>query len=272
MSNCFTVGKLIPLLLFVIAGLFFIDPARYSFAAPPPYTAFSQAAMLLVFAYTGFEVSIISAGETRDPPRDVPFALLTGIALVVMLYVSIQLVSIGTLPALATSERPLADASRRFLGPAGALLVSVGALLSIVGTMHATIFAIPRVLYAMAEQGQLPRVFMATHRRFHTPHVAILVSAAVMLGLTLFSTFISALTISTIIRLLVYMATCAALPALRKKGGAPPPAFLVPGGPAVAVTACVLSVWLLTISTSYEVRLVAVAAAIGLVIKWAQRV
>ncbi len=271
-SNCFTVGKLIPLLLFVIAGLFFIAPARYSFAAPPPYTAFSQAAMLLVFAYTGFEVSIISAGETRDPPRDVPFALLTGIALVVMLYVSIQLVSIGTLPALATSERPLADASRRFLGPAGALVVSVGALLSIVGTMHATIFAIPRVLYAMAEQGQLPRVFMATHRRFHTPHVAILVSAAVMLGLTLFSTFISALTISTIIRLLVYMATCAALPALRKKGGAPPPAFLVPGGPAVAVTACVLSVWLLTISTSYEVRLVAVAAAIGLVIKWAQRV
>jgi len=84
-SNCFTVGKLIPLLLFVIAGLFFIDPARYSFAAPPPVYGVSQAAMLLVFAYTGFEVSIISAGETRDPPRDVPFALLTGIALVVML-------------------------------------------------------------------------------------------------------------------------------------------------------------------------------------------
>jgi APA family basic amino acid/polyamine antiporter len=125
-------------------------------------------------------------------------------------------------------------------------------------------------LYAMAEHGQLARSFMKTHHRFHTPHVAILVSAAVMLGLTLFSTFISALTISTIIRLLVYMTTCAALPALRKKAGAPPAAFMVPGGPAIAVTACVLSVWLLTTSTRYEVRLVAVAAVLGLVIKWGQ--
>jgi amino acid transporter len=265
-SNFFTVGKLIPLLLFVAAGVFFIRPERYSFETSPSYSAFSQAALLLVFAYTAFEVAIISAGETRDPQRDVPFALLTGIGLVVALYLSIQLVSIGTLPELATSERPLADASRLFLGPAGALIVSIGALLSLVGTMHATIFAIPRLLFAMAEQGQVPRVFMATHPRFRTPHVAILASAVVMLGLTFFSTFISALTISTIIRLLVYIVTCAALPVLRKTSGVPPPAFVVRGGPVIAAVAIVLSVWLLTSSTWYEARLVAVAAFAGLLV------
>jgi len=83
-------GEADPVAVIRHRGSFFIDPARYSFAAPPPYTAFSQAAMLLVFAYTGFEVSIISAGENARSARDVPFALLTGIALVVMLYVSIQ--------------------------------------------------------------------------------------------------------------------------------------------------------------------------------------
>ena len=182
----------------------------------------------------------------------------------------IQLVCIGTLPELATSERPLADAAFTFLGPTGALIVTLGALLSLIGTMHATIFAVPRLLYAMAEQGQLPRLFMATHKRFHTPHVAILVSTAVMLALTLFSTFISALTISTIIRLLVYMVTCAALPALRRIAHAPQPVFVVRGGPVIAALAVALSAWLLSNSTANELRLVAVAAALGLLMNWGQ--
>jgi amino acid transporter len=95
-------------------------------------------------------------------------------------------------------------------------------------------------------------------------------SAAVMLVLTLFSTFISAVTISSIIRLLVYMATCAALPALRSRTGAPPAAFTVAGGPVIAVLACILSVWLLTNSTPHEVQLVAVATVAGLLIKGGQ--
>ena len=270
-SNVFTIGKLIPLTLFGLIGLAFVDPGRFSFAALPAYRDFSQTALLLFFAYTAFEVAIISAGETREPQRDVPFALLAAIGLVVVLYLLIQFVCIGTLPALATSERPLADASRIFLGAPGALLLSAGALLSLIGTMNATIFAMPRLLFAMAAQGQLPSVFTSTHRRYRTPHVAIVVSAAIMLALTLASTFISALTISTIIRLLVYVATCAALPVLRRRNGtrdgAPPAPFRVPGGPVVAVTACALSVWLLTSSAPSDAGLVAAAAAAGLVLQ-----
>jgi len=264
-SNFFTVGKVLPLTMFVLAGLFFIEPRAYSFSTLPSYGGFSQAALLLVFAFTGFEAAVISAGETRDPRRDVPFALLAGIGLVATLYLLIQIVAIGTLPSLATSERPLADASRQFLGSAGALVISLGALLSVTGTMNASIFAIPRLLYAMAEQGQLPRPFLSVHRRFHTPHVAIITTGAVILLFAMFSSFLSAATISAIIRLLVYMSTCAALPVLRRMPGSPA-AFSIPVGPFVAAAACVLSIWLLSSSTWHDAQLVAGAVVVGIAI------
>jgi APA family basic amino acid/polyamine antiporter len=266
LNNFLTVGKLLPLILFVGVGLFFVDPQRYRIVAPPSYRGFTQAALLLVFAYTAFEVAIIAAGETRDPQHDVPFALLAAIAIVVVLYVSIQAVCIGTFPELATSERPLADAAFRFMGGAGATVISLGALLSLGGTMNASLFAMPRLLYAMAEQGQLPGVLLSTHRRFRTPHIAIVVSAAIMLCLTLFSTFISALTLSTIIRIIVYITTCAALPVLRRTAATPPAAFVVPAGTAVAAAACVLSLWLLSNSTLNEALAVTAAAGAGAVL------
>ena len=264
-NNFFTLGKLIPLVLFAGAGLFFIDVHQYSFAEPAPYSSFSKAALQLFFAYTGFEVAIISAGETRDPQRDVPFALVAAIAIVVVVYVTVQAVCIGVLPTLAMSERPLADAALRFLGPKGAVMIALGALLSTAGTMNATILAMPRVLYGMAEQRQLPRILLATHPRFRTPHIAIVISAGLMLAFTLFSTFLSALTIATIIRLLVYISTCAALPVLRRNTAVPKPTFVVPAGPVIAVAACVLSAWLLSNSTWTQAVGVAIAAAVGLV-------
>jgi amino acid transporter len=215
-TNALTVGKLIPLLLLVVVGLFFVDPQRYSFATPPSYGSFSQAALLLVYAYVGFEGAVIPAGEMRDPGRHLPFALLTGIGVVTLLYVLVQTVCIGTLPQLASSDKPLSDASLRFLGAPGASLIAAGALVSISGAMNALMFATPRLLFAMAENRQLPRSFLMTHPRFHTPIAAILVTALFMLVLTLFTTFISALTISAVVRLIVYATTCAALPVLRR--------------------------------------------------------
>src|SRR5262249_15274204 len=123
----------------------------------------------------------------------------------------------------------------------------------------------PRVLYAFAEQGQLPAFLKATHRRFHTPHFAILLSAAVMLVVTISSRFIYALTISTITRLLTYAATCAALIALRHKSDAPPSIFKAPAGIAVSIVAIALSAWLIASSTWQEARDTAIAAAAGLV-------
>ncbi|MGH9849975.1 MAG: APC family permease [Blastocatellia bacterium] len=265
-SNLFTIGKLTPLLLFVVAGLFFLGPQPFTAPAAPSYSDFSTAVLLLVFAFSGFEMAVIPAGEIRDPQRHIAFALLTATGVVALLYLMIQVVCIGTLPGLAGSERPLVDASSRFLGAAGASIVSVGALISVTGTLNSNMLAGPRILFAMAEQGQLPQPLAATHRRFRTPHIAILTSAAVMLVLTLQGTFMSALTISTVIRLLAYIATCIALPVLRFRNDAPAPRFSAPAGTAVAVVATTLSVWLLSNSSSNDARTAGLAAALGLLI------
>jgi len=265
-NNLFTIFKLAPLLLFVGAGLFFINLRAFTAQAGPSYGDFSKAVLLLIFAFSGFEMAVIPAGEIRDPRRNMAFALLVSAAVVVLLYVMIQVVCIGTLPGLANSERPLVDAANGFLGAAGASIISVGALISVSGTLNSTMLAGPRILFAMAEQRQLPPFLAATHRRFRTPHIAILVSAAVMLGITLQGTFMSALTISTVIRLLAYMATCIALPVLRYKDSVPSPRFTAPAGIAVAVVATALSVWLLAGIPWSDARSAGFAALLGLLV------
>jgi len=265
-TNVFTVGKLIPLLLFVAIGLFFISPQNYSLAARPTYTSFSTAMLLMVFAYSGFEAAVVPAGEARDPGRHLPFALLTGIAVVVVIFVLIQVVCIGTLPGLAASERPLSDASLSFLGGAGASVIAAGALLSVAGSMNGVVLVASRLLFGMAEQRQLPGFLVTIHRRFHTPYVAILLSALCMLGLTLLSTFLSAVTVSTLIRLVTYAATCAALPVLRRKRGMRPAGFVAPAGLWASGAGLVFSVWLLSNSSWDEARVVGIASALGLLV------
>ena len=265
-TNVLTVGKLIPLLLFVAVGLFFLNPENFSFAERPTSTSFSTAMLFMVFAYSGFEAAVVPAGEARDPVRHLPFALLTGIAVVVAIYVLIQIVCIGTLPDLARSERPLSDASLSFLGGAGASLIAAGALVSVAGSMNGVVLVGSRVLFAMAEQRQLPGFLVKIHRRFQTPHVAILLSAMFMLGLTLFSTFVSAVTVSAIIRLLTYVATCLALPVLRWKRDIPPAGFVLRGGLFVSGAGLLFSVWLLWNSSWDEARVVGMASALGILV------
>jgi basic amino acid/polyamine antiporter, APA family len=270
-SNLFTVGKLIPMVLFIAAGLFFINPGNYSFAEAPGYAGFSQSVLMLIYAFTGFEMAVIPAGEIRDPRRDLPRAILTAIAVVAVLYIGIQFVCIGTLPTLATSQRPIADASALFLGRAGAALIAAGVIVSIIGNLNVLILAGSRLPFAMAEGGDLPRWLARTHPRFRTPHPAIWVTIAVMLGLTLWSSFGTQVKISAITRLLSYSVTCAALIALRKKSDAPPAAFKAPAGVAVAIASLVLAGWLLSNSTWPDARDTAIAAALGLAIFFACR-
>ena len=265
-GNLFTIGKLTPLLLFIVAGLFFIGPEPFTAPAATNYSGFSMAVLLLVFAFSGFEMAVIPSGEIRDPQRNIAFAMLTSIGIATLFYIMVQVVCIGTLPELANSERPLVDASRHFLGAAGASVISIGALISVSGTLNGGMLAGPRILFAMAEQGQLPQILAATHRRFRTPHIAILISAAVMLVLTLQGTFISALTISTVIRLLVYIATSTALPVLRFRKDSPTPLFRAPAGVTVAVMATALSLWLLSNTPWNDARAAGLAAALGLLI------
>jgi amino acid transporter len=263
-SNALAVGKLAPLAIFVVVGLFAIDPGRFTGAPLPEYRPFSQAVLLLVYAFTGFEMSTIPAGEARRPARDLPAALLMGLAVVVVFYVLIQVVAIGTLPDLAGRQRPLSDAAQRFMGTGGALLMTVGIVISLAGNLNILALSASRILFAAAEHGQLPGPLAVIHPRFRTPVIAVLATAAILLALTLSGRFLWLLTISTVSRLFTYMATAGALIVLRRRGG--PPGFRLPGGPAIAVAAIVLCLWLLSNATAREARDTAIAAGVGVAI------
>ena len=217
-SDIFTVSKLIPLLLFVGVGLFFINPARFDFSSQPSLGTFSGALFLLVYVFSGFEAVLVNSGEIREPRRAIPFALLLGLSAAVILFVLIQIVCIGTLPQLSISERPLADASRNFLGALGPSIISAGALISILGTLNAVMLALTRLPFAMAVEDQLPRPLARVHHRFRTPHVSILISAGAVLLLAVSGTFMYAVRVTVITRVIVYASTCVALPVLRRRG------------------------------------------------------
>jgi len=269
-SNLFTIGKLIPLIIFIAVGLFFLNHQAFSLGARPTTGAFSQSVLLLIYAFTGFEMAAIPAGEVRDPKRNLPRALLIAIAVVALLYILIQLVCVGTLPELAQSERPLADAGMRFMGAAGGALISAGAIVSITGNLNILVLSGSRIPFAMAEQQQLPALIARVHRRFATPYVAILITTGLMLLFTLKSSFREALTISAIARLVTYGATCISLPVFRRRSNAPPAAFRLRGGTLIAILSLILAAWLLT-SARKEAWAATIAAAVGLLIYFAYR-
>ena len=265
-SNVFTIGKLIPIIIFIAVGLFFLNPQAFALGPRPATGAFSQSVLLLIYAFTGFEMAAIPAGEVKDPKKNLPPALLIAIGVVAFLYILVQVVCVGTFPELAQSQKPLADAGMRFMGAAGGAIISAGAIISIAGNLNILVLGGSRVPYAMAQQQQLPSFIGSVHRRFATPYVAILITAAVMLLLTLNSSFVAALTISAIARLVTYGATCLSLPVFRQRSNAPPAAFRLHYGTVIAILALLLAAWLLANSTWNEARAAAVAAAVGLVV------
>jgi len=265
-TNFFTVGKLIPLLVFALVGLFFINPQNLTFTTEIDSATFAQTVLVLIYAFTGFEMAVVPSGEMKEPRKNLPFALLTAIAIVAGLYILIQIVCIGTLPGLATSERPLADAASQFLGTYGAAFIIVGAAISITGNLNSLLLAASRIPFAMSEQGELPNALSRTHASFKTPYVSIILTAIVMLIFTVQTSFLTALTISTITRLLVYVATCASLPVFRYREKSPQAEFLAPLGVAAAIASLALIGWLLYNVKFDEVKVLAVCASIGLII------
>ena len=249
-SDILVVAKLVPLALFVGVGLWFVRGDHFfawTATAPGPAPAhWFRAVLLLIFAFGGFDNAMFPGSEMRDPRRDTPFALLVGMAIVVVFYLLIQIVFQGTVAPVSVNPQvvaqPLAAAAERFLGRPGAWLMALGAMVSIWGWFAATVLGTPRLTFAMAERGDLPRVLSAVHPRFRTPHVSILLYVAASWALALGGSFEWNASLSAVARLLTYGLTCAALPVFRRRN--PEAAvFRVPGGilvPALGIGFCLV--------------------------------
>jgi amino acid transporter len=258
--------KIIPLLIFVGVGVFFASVATVLAAHPPGdwKQHMGEAALLLLYAYAGFENTAAPAGEFKNPRRDVPFALLAQIVIVTLLYTAVQWVALGTLPGLAHSQTPIADASRLFLGSWGGLLLTVGGAISILGTNSNTVLTGPRYLFALAEDGFGPRGLAAVHPRFHTPAVAILVQSAIALPLALTGSFVGLAALSVVARLASYLGTAAAVPFLRRKMRRDRQTLRLPGGPLIPFAACLVCLFFLKSATVTNLVAGALALVAGL--------
>jgi basic amino acid/polyamine antiporter, APA family len=255
------VAKIVPLLMFIGIGIFYVSR---TLATQPTARSgtLGEAALLLLFAYAGFENTAAPAGEFKNPRRDIPFALVANITIVTLIYTAVQWVALGTLPNLGQSKTPLADAAQIFLGGWGAVLLTVGALLSILGTNSNTVLAGPRYLWALAADGFGPRALTYIHPRFRTPTVAILAQTAIALPLALSGSFTQLATLSVIARLATYFGTAAAVLKLRRKFPDAPNIVRTPGGPIIPIAALLLC---LVFAASAEPRNL-IAGAIALLV------
>ena len=264
--NFLTIGKLVPLAVFIIAGAFFIEWPRLEPGAAPSFAQLSGTGLLLIFAFGGYEVIPVPAGEARDPRSAVPFALIMTIVVVTIVMTLAQVVAIGTLPELAGSKTPLADASLRFMGAGGAALMTIGAVLSTSGNNMGQALSGSRNLFALAEQGDLPRFFGYVHPRFRTPIVAILITSSVSLIMAVSGRYAELALVSAVSRLLVYVATCASTLRLRTSRAVAPPTFVVPWGPVIPVTAIAIAVAMLAGARREQLAAGATALAVGAVL------
>jgi amino acid transporter len=213
-----TVAKLLPVALFIAVGAFAMHVENLAPRHAPGVGELARASMLLLFAFFGVEAALVPSGEVRDPARTVPRAVLLAIVAIAILYVAVQLVAQGVLgDALAGQKTPLAEAAGVALGPWGRTLILAGSSLAMFGNVSAMTLAVPRMLFAFARDGFLPRALANVHPRFRTPHRAIAIQTLLVAILAVTGSFERLITVAVGGVLLVYAACCLAAVELRRR-------------------------------------------------------
>jgi APA family basic amino acid/polyamine antiporter len=221
LSNFFTLAKLLVVVFFITAGFMALLLSPSVRVIPQAMSVTSgdwlEAVLLMINSFGGFEAALFVSGETRDPRKDAPIALLIALTSATFLYVAVQYIVIHTLPTATTAAKPVADAAQRFLGPLGASLVAAGVLISVYGYLSANMLHTPRLTFAMGEQRDFPTFFAAVHSRFRTPYVSIVAFAIILVIFSIAGNYQWNAILSAVSRLFIYTSIAAALPVLRRK-------------------------------------------------------
>jgi amino acid transporter len=267
--NALTIAKLLPLGVVIGAGVLQADWSGWP--APPPLSAGDAvaAALLLIFTFGGFDIIGVPAGEAREPRRDLPFASIVTILVVTAVMTLVHVVAMLALPALARSTTPVADTAQVLLGGTGALLVGIGSILSMLGNNAGGVLAGSRVLFALAEDGVLPRALARVHPRYRTPSRAVWLTSAVALALALSGSFVTLAAASAVSRLLTYTGVSAATLALRQPrciGRVQAARFVIPFGATIPVLALAGSILPILASSPRQLAIGTAAVVVGAVI------
>jgi len=241
--NLVTLVKLTPLLLLAGWGL-----VAFGAAAPGPVTpslnAAEEVGLLLLYAFIGFEMATLTAGETREAKRNMPRALVGIIVGMTLIYFLVQLAYVATMQGRTPEIAPLAAMAEILFGPWGAGAIAIAAMISIAGNVFASSIVTPRLTFAMAEAESLPKWFLAVHQRFATPANSILFFGVIGGALAMSGAFVWLAIMSALARLLVYLACALAALKLRRDAPGPKPVWGVVGriAPVAAVALCVWAI------------------------------
>ena len=250
-----TVAKLLPLLLFICVGIFFIHVPNLAWSGWPSSKSLGNAVILLIFAFVGIEVALIPSGEVKNPARTVPRSAYLALVITTIIYLMIQLVAQGTLGADLGNhpEAPLAESAAKFLGNLGHLILLAGASISAFGFVTSDILSSPRMIFAFGRDGALPQFFAHVHPRYRSPDVAIITYATLAFALSISGTFERLAVLSNVAVLLMYLLCCAACWILVhrdvRSDGEP---FKFPGMKIVPALAIVAIIWILMHATARE--------------------
>jgi basic amino acid/polyamine antiporter, APA family len=252
-----TVAKLLPLLLFVCAGIFFVQAPNLTWSGWPTSKSLGDAVILLIFAFVGIEVALIPSGEVKNPARTVPRSAYLALVITTIIYILIQLVAQGTLGGdLANHpEAPLAESAAKFLGSVGRTILLAGATVSAFGFVTSDILSSPRMIFAFGRDGALPEFFAHVHSRYRSPDVAIVTYAVVAFALSVSGTFEQLAVLSNVSVLLMYLLCCAACWFLVQRDVRTAPGatgFSFPGMKIVPALAIAAILWILAHATLWE--------------------
>lgn len=248
-----TLSKMIPLLVLVVVGAFYIEPQNLTIGQWPSLKSIGEVSLILFFAFGGTEASLNASGEIKNPAYTVPRGILLGVFIVFLFYLSIHIVAQGVLGSelALRPDAPLATVAGRIMGGAGTTLLIVGAVLSGLGLISGDILVTSRLPYAAARDGLLPSVLSKVHQRFATPHIAIVMYATVGFVFAISGGFRQLAVMASAALLVVYISVILATIKLRKTKV--DNSFSIPGGLILPIIALLATGWFLSNLSKQEV-------------------
>ena len=264
----FTFFKVIPLLMLILLGMQFVSVDLLFPDSLPTIDDPGGTMLLLFYAFIGFESILMTAGETRNPRRTIPSAMVKTVLLITTLYFLIMLVYVAVLPDDLNSGATLADVARRIVGPVGAIVIALTAVFSIGGNLACSVLSGSRLTLSMAEQHLLPQWFGAIHEKFSSPAHSILFLGGISMVVALSGSFVKLAIASSLTRLIVYSVSIAALPIIKKQADPEvvATAFKLWGGYTIPVLALGLCVWMASYSSIESWKFVGGLLVVGLVL------
>jgi amino acid transporter len=269
----FTILKVTPLIILVLLGLQHVTASSLLPSAPLFVDELGTTTLLMIYAFVGFETIAVTAGETSQPRTTLPKALVGTVIATGLLYFVIVLVFVAVIPQANYAKATLVEVGRALAGPAGAIAITLTAVFSIGGNLAGSMLAAPRLVFSLAENGQLPGWFAHVHERYATPDRCIMLMAVLALVMALSGSFTKLAVASSVARLLAYLICIASLPAIRRKASEAvrKKAFKLRGGYAIPLLGLVICLWLLMQSKAESWYAVGVLLGIGVLFYWIEK-